>query len=367
MTEKDYSAYFEQPEFKDTLARYEAMTTRGERAYFDPEQLTDIAEYYATRNREKEAEQVIDYALAMHPGSTDPMVFRARTYMLRGDLDMAYQVANSIPDQADREVTFLYAELMLNEDRLADAQALLVGRLLENEASQKEYALTVQDIVELYLDYSYVHEAASLAQATLEKAEQEQWKPHTLMIARSLAAECFRSAGQFEKAVTELNCMLDEVPFDVNNWLNLGNVYNQMERFNEAIDALDYALAIDPKCLDALFAKGHSFALLGNEEKALHLYRTCLEQGYDKALACYTCGVMETALSYYQEAINHLQYAYTAYGDLSIYSFSICFNLALSYIETGDMKRAAEFYHRAFKINPNDEGLTDLLVRMGSE
>ena len=78
-------------------------------------------------------------------------------------------------------------------------------------------------------------------------------------------------------------------------------------------------------------------------------------------------GVMETALSYYQEAINHLQYAYTAYGDLSIYSFSICFNLALSYIETGDMKRAAEFYHRAFKINPNDEGLTDLLVRMGSE
>ena len=86
MTEKDYSAYFEQPEFKATLARYEAMTTHGEQAYFDPEQLTDIAEYYATRNREKDAERVIDYALTMHPGSTDPLIFKARTYMLRGDL-----------------------------------------------------------------------------------------------------------------------------------------------------------------------------------------------------------------------------------------------------------------------------------------
>lgn len=364
MTEKDYSAYFEQPEFKDTLARYEAMTTRGERAYFDPEQLTDIAEYYATRNREKDAEKVIDYALAMHPGSTDPMVFRARTYMLRGDLDMAYQVAESIPDQADREVIFLYAELMLNENRQSEAQDLLVRRLLEDETSHKEYALTVQDIVELYLDYSCVHEAASLAQSTLEKAEREQWKPHAMMIARGLAAECFRNAGRLEEAVKELNHMLDEAPFEVNNWLNLGNVYNQMEQFNEAIDAFDYALAIDPACMDALFAKGHSFALLGNEEKALQLYRACLEQGYDKPLACYTCGVMETALGHYQEAINHLQYAYTAYGDLSIYSFSICFNLALSYIETGDVKRAAEFYHRAFKINPNDEGLFDLLNRM---
>ena len=364
MTEKDYSAYFEQPEFKDTLARYEAMTLRGEHAYFDPEQLTDIAEYYATRNRESEAEKVIDYALTMHPGSTDPMVFRARTYMLRGDLDTAYQVAESIPDQADREVTFLYAELMLNEERIEDAKNLLIQRLLENETSHKEYALTVQDIVELLLDYNYLKEATLLAQTTMEKALCEDWKAHTRLIVQSLLAECLRGEGRFEEASKELNRMLDENPYDVSSWLNLGNVYNQMEKFNDAIDALDYALAIEPHNLDALFSKGHSYALLGNEEKALNLYRTCLDKGYDKALASYTCGVMETAICHFHESIPHLEYAYKVYGDLSIYSFSICFNLALSYIEVGDIKHAAEYYHRAFKIDPNDEGLSDLLGRM---
>ncbi|MBP3552698.1 MAG: tetratricopeptide repeat protein [Bacteroidaceae bacterium] len=365
MTEKDYSSYFEQPEFKDVLARYEAMTNSGEKFYFDPEQLTDIAEYYATRNRENDAEKVIEYALAMHPGSTDPLIFRARTYMLRGDLDTAYLVAESIPDQADREVTFLYAELMLNEERFDDARQLLVQTLLADETSPREYALTVQDIVELYLDYNYTHEAALLAEATLNRAQREGWKPRIRLMVQSLAAECLRNDGQFMAASVELNMMLDEEPYNLNHWLNLGNVYNQMERFNDAIDAFDYALAIDPECLDALFAKGHSYALLENEEKALQLYRTCLERGYDKALACYTCGVMETALELYAEAIPHLTYAHNVYGDQSIYSFSICFNLALAYIETGDMKRAAECYFRATQIDPNDEGLTDLLGRMG--
>lgn len=364
MTEQEFISYFEQPEFKETLARYEAMRDGGERAYFDPEQLTDIAEYYATRNCEKEAERVIDYALDMHPGSTDPMVFKARTYMLRGDLPNAFQIAESIPDQNDREVTFLYAELMLNEERHAEAEALLVKKLLANEPSHKEYALTVQDIVELYLDYNYTREAAILAEATLNKAQREGWNLRTRLMVQSMTAECLRNDGQYIAASVELNMMLDENPYDVNVWLNLGTVYNQMEEFGKAIDAFEYALAIEPDNLDVLFAKGHSFALLGNEEMALSIYRKCLENGYDKALASYTCGVMETALKLYSEAISHLNYAYSVYGDLSLYSFSICFNLTICYIETGDMKRAAEFYHRSTQIDPNDDGLEELLKRI---
>ena len=364
MTEKNYRAYFEQPEFKATLARYEAMTTHGEHAYFDPEQLTDIAEYYATRNREKDAERVIDYALTMHPGSTDPLIFKARTYMLRGDLETACSVAESIPDQNDREVIFLYAELMLNEERFDAAQDLLMQDLLAEETSHREYALTVQDIVELYLDYNYTKEATLLAEETLNKAKREQWDSRSRWMLQSLTAECLRNEGNFAQAAIELNMMLDEDPYSAACWLNLGNVYNQMEEFNKAIDAFDFALAIDPENLDAIFAKGHSFALLNNEEQALQLYRTCLEKGYDKALTSYTCGVMETALGHYQEAINLLEYAYSVYGNMYIYSFSICFNLALCYLETGDTKRAAEYYHCAFKIDPNDEGLTELLSRI---
>lgn len=364
MTEEEFTSYFEQPEFKETLARYEAMRAGGGRSYFDPEQLTDIAEYYATRNCEKEAERVIDYALDMHPGSTDPMVFKARTYMLRGDFANAFQVAESIPDQNDREVTFLYAELMLNEEHPAEAEDLLTRKLLADEDSPWEYTQTVRDIVELFLDYCYLQEATTLTKATLDKAEAEHWKPRVMRMLHYLYVECLRNESRFDEAVEILDRILDEDPYDVNAWLNIGTVYNQMEEFGKAIDAFEFARAIEPDNLDVLFAKGHSFALLGNEEMALGIYRKCLENGYDKALASYTCGVMETALSIYSEAIPHLTYAHSVYGDLTIYSFSICFNLAICYIETGDMKRAAEFYHRCTQIDPNDEGLEELLGRI---
>lgn len=364
MTERDYTAYFEQPEFKAVLARYEAMKINGEKSYFDPEQLTDIAEYYATRNREQEAERVIDYALAIHPGSTDPLIFKARTYMLKGEIQTAYLITESIPDQKDREVTFLYAELLLNEGKLREAERLLIRELLAKEYLHQEYVLTVQDIVELYLDYAYTAEATCMVEKTLKKAGLEEWEPQTRLMVQKLYVDSLWNEGRLDEAVVEVNRILDEDPYDVDCWLNLGNIYNQKEDFNSAIDALDFALAIAPDCLDALFTKGHSYAILGNEEKALQTYRTCLERGFDKAMASYTCGVMETVMGLFDEAIRHLSYAYSVYGNFSLYSFSICFNLALVYIETGDMKRAAEFYHLASQIDPDDEGLEELLDRI---
>ena len=361
MTEREYTAYFEKPEFKAILARYEAMEASGEKSYFDPEQLTDIAEYYATRNREKDAELVIDYALAMHPGSTDPLIFRARTYMLKGDIDTARLIAESIPDQKDREVIFLYAELMLNEGRQREAEMLLVEELLANEKSHKEYVFTVRDIVELYFDYVYTSEATVLVQKTMEKLKQEDGDPKLMTMARNIFVDCLWNEGRLDETIEQYNILLDENPYGIPYWIGLGYVYNQMEKFEQAIESLDYALAVDPECLEALFVKGHSYALLGNTEKALELYRICLKKGYDKPLTSYTCGVLEIALGFLDEAIAHLEYAYSVYGDTSFYSFSICFNLAIANIKVGDLQRAAAYYYRAYQINPDDETLAELM------
>ncbi len=44
----DMSSYFEDPEFKEALARYEGMVENHTPAYFEADELTDIAEYYAS-------------------------------------------------------------------------------------------------------------------------------------------------------------------------------------------------------------------------------------------------------------------------------------------------------------------------------
>ena len=47
----DMSSYFEDPEFKEALAKYEGMVESHTPAYFEADELIDIAEYYASKRR----------------------------------------------------------------------------------------------------------------------------------------------------------------------------------------------------------------------------------------------------------------------------------------------------------------------------
>ena len=80
----DLSSYFEEPEFKEILAKYEGMVNDHTSIYFDAEELTDIAEFYASQGREKEAEKAIDFALLLHPSNTDALAFKSRSLCIKG-------------------------------------------------------------------------------------------------------------------------------------------------------------------------------------------------------------------------------------------------------------------------------------------
>lgn len=45
----DMSSYFEDPEFKEALAKYEGMVENHTPAYFEADELIDIAEYYTLK------------------------------------------------------------------------------------------------------------------------------------------------------------------------------------------------------------------------------------------------------------------------------------------------------------------------------
>lgn len=80
----DMSSYFEDPEFKEALARYEGMVETIPRLFWKFDELTDIAEYYASKGRHKDADKAINLAIQLHPDNIDALIFRARSLMLLG-------------------------------------------------------------------------------------------------------------------------------------------------------------------------------------------------------------------------------------------------------------------------------------------
>ena len=86
MSTEDLS-YFQEEEFKKNLALYEQMLQGGQSVYLEADELTDIAEYYLVQNDTDKAMACIQYALNIHPGSIDPLIFLARQKMFNGDIE----------------------------------------------------------------------------------------------------------------------------------------------------------------------------------------------------------------------------------------------------------------------------------------
>ena len=124
MSTEDLS-YFQEEEFKKNLALYEQMLQGGQSVYLEADELTDIAEYYLVQNDTDKAMACIQYALNIHPGSIDPLIFLARQKMFNGDIEGAKTIRDCITDPNDREVIFLNAELLLREGKEQEATTYL--------------------------------------------------------------------------------------------------------------------------------------------------------------------------------------------------------------------------------------------------
>lgn len=364
MNEKEYAEYFQSPEFQALLKRYETMKASGIGDYFEPDELTDVAEYYATNDRMPEAEEAIECALTIHPGSTDPLIFKARTHMLNGNLEEAYRIADSITDREDREVTFLYAELLINENRVSEAKELLVSKLYEEGETPEEHLMTSQDFIDLFDDYELYAESLQIAEADMQLAEAQEWGKKDMHTLLGMLYECYYCENRKQDAILILNRLLDDDPYNLSWWLAVGDLYNQTEQYDKAIDAFDYMLAIDPECGDAIYWQGRSYLMLDNHEKALECFRRSIELKYVLPLSNYSCGLEEVYLNLFDEAIPHLMAAYKHYGDNHPNSFEIVYNLTLCYTLVNDLKNARIFYKKGIRLSPNSQGLQKLKPRI---
>jgi len=261
MREED-EAYFNDPEFLECLQKYEQACNNGKPIYMDAEDLTDIAEFYMTQNKEEEANQVISLAISLHPNSVDPMIFLARQQMFHDNLDEAIKIAESIPDQNDRETTFLWTELLIRSNKTDEALELIVSKLEEQE---EDKAMFLYDAACIFMDYQH-YEIASQLTDVLEKEFPKYSKLKKLKVDVLMAQE------KYEKAIALLQSILEEQPYSTSAWKTIAEAHVGKSNFTEALDSVEYCLAINPDNMQALFIKAHCLFHLNHLDQAHEIY-----------------------------------------------------------------------------------------------
>ena len=262
MREED-EAYFNDSEFLENLQKYEQACKDGKPVYMDAEDLTDITEFFMTQNMEEEANQAISLALSLHPNSVDPLIFLARQQMFHDNLEEAIKIAESIPDQNDRETIFLWTELLIRSNKPIDALQLIISKLKEQD---EDKAMFLYDAACIFMDYQDYQIAQKLT-AKLEK-DFPQYKK-----LKKLKTDLLMATEKYDDAIAMLQDILEEQPFSTLAWKTIAEAQIGKSDFAEALDSVEYCLALNPNHTQALMIKAHCLFHLNHLTQAHDIYQ----------------------------------------------------------------------------------------------
>lgn len=353
MREEDLN-YFETPDFLESLEKYEQSIRSNMPIYMDADELTDIAEYYMIRQQEDCANKAISLAVQLHPESVDPQIFLARQEMFHDRLDNAHRICNAIYDQNDREVIFLNAELLIREQKVSQAIQLLKEAESNLESDQAMFAY---DCAGIFVDYSLWKEAMEWIERMLLLQPQH---PNGLLI----KGEILVMQGLYQEAIILLNSILDQDPYKVAAWNLLAEAQESIELFQEALDSVEYVLAIDENNRHALLIKANCLFHLNHLTEAHAMYQAFLQNNNEDDTIYYLDAVCLTQLERYHEAAEMLDKANEISRGFSREQFNIYIQQAHVESRLRNLNKAIDALQKAKAIS-NEENSFDYELLLG--
>jgi tetratricopeptide (TPR) repeat protein len=300
----------------DCVERYESMRERNTTYFFDVEEFEIIIEHYLEQSDTRRAREVLEMAQQQHPGSLDLMFSEAHVLMNSGKLNRALEVLDAIGkmepfsedvhlhkasiysqlrnhrravehykraldlaeeglDDIHLDLAFEYENLE-NYDLAIDSLKHALGINPENEAVLYElaYCFDVSDAHQASVSYfrqftndnPYAFVAwynLGNALARLERLDESiEALDFCLAIEERFTSAYFSKArdllilGRFQEAI---DCYQETINFDGAQAITfsyIGECYEKMERFEQALIHYDQSLALDPNWVDAWIGRG---------------------------------------------------------------------------------------------------------------
>ncbi len=311
------------------VERYEAMLHRNDRYFFDVEEFEMIIEHYLEQNDLRKARAVLDYAKVQHPGALDLMFCEAHVLMNMGKLNRALEVLDGIakvePYNEDvhlhkagihsqlrnyrRAIEHYKRALELAEEGLDDILLDLafeyenieafdqsiecLMRALEinpeNEAVLYELAYCYdladahQASVAYFREFTNEHPYSFVgwynlgnALARLERLEESNEALELcLAIEEGFTSAYFSKArnllvmGNYEAAIECYRETIEQDGPQAITFSYIGECFEKMERFEQALIHYDQALALDPNWTDAWIGRGVVKDMQGRTQEAV--------------------------------------------------------------------------------------------------
>ena len=155
--------------------------------------------------------------------------------------------------------------------------------------------------------------------------------------------------GRYQDAVEALKRAIRIQPDLAEVHYNLGNAYQRLGRYQDAVEPYKQALRIKPDYAEVYDNLGAAYGKLGRWQDAIEAYKQAIKIKPDYADAHYNFGNAYGKLGRWQEAIESYKQAIRIKPDL----VEAHYNLGVVYSSLGRSQEAVESYKQAIRIKPD--------------
>ncbi len=372
-------------ELKELLQQFENLKAGIAPSFMEEEAFERVIEYYDEKEEWSTALEAADYGINQYPYSSALILKKADLLIsLR-----RYKEALFILDSAellDASNTLLY--ILKTDAYLALDQQEKAARLLESaielfEGEEKvDLLFELSDVYDDYEDFQKVFDCLRMVLELDPNNEEALYKI------------CFWTdyTGRNEEGIKLHQKIIEEYPFNELAWFNLAAAYQGVRLYEKAIDAYQYAVAIDEKFDYAWRNMGDAYLRLRKYKESIEALSKVLELArpedviYEAIGHCY-----DKMHNYAQARLNYRKASHMRQDDSHLYYKIACtymneevwdsaiknldtamrihrmqpeFNLAMGqcYMEMGKLEEAITYLGNVVRIKPkNVSGWTELL------
>ncbi|MGN6165612.1 MAG: tetratricopeptide repeat protein [Flavisolibacter sp.] len=332
--------YHDKESLDELLKLYNNLRNGQSGVFLEEEAFEKIIDYYNDQEEVSKAFEAAETAIEYFPFSAPLLIKKADLLLMSRKYREALELLEKAElfDATDINLYILKTDAYLAMDMHENAVEILEKAVTFFEGEQKIELLF--ELADVYDDYEEFDKVFDCLMVILEEEPTNE---------EALYKICFWTdfTGRNEESIRLHLKIIDEHPFNELAWFNLAAAYQGLKLYEKAIDAYQYAIAIDEKFDYAYRNIGDAYIRLKKYREAIEALEKVLELSKPEEVIYEAIGHCYDHLKNYAQARFHYRKASHLNPDDS----KLFYKIACTYYNEGQWGSAVKQLESALKIH----------------
>lgn len=335
--------YFESPEFRELLARYEKSIELGTSSYFGIDEFVDLLSYYLSVDKSDNAAAILDEARRLHPTAPENIKMGIKLLLYNGEPGKALELFQELKYIDETEMLTIKAEIMVALRDFRQAHDIAIELLQKSTPGQE----SIYEGLEILLDCGFAHDALEICETALKAAPQQ-------ISLHEVKAECLIELQRINEAVKIYNELLDGNSYSTFYWEQLGHIYYMVKKYGKSLECFEYESAINEDIEYAYMMQAYCYYHLRDYKAAKRIFSDLAEKYNDTVIPMFYIGLCHYHEGHMEDALNAFDTAIRKAQEGTIAIMLARINKAILLDLTGETSVADDAMSMALLMHPDN-------------